>query len=70
MKKEKSSIPDINHKKINDKIEINNIGLYGIALTCDKRFLYYSPVKSNKLYKINTYYLQDERTIRNKDIFN
>ena len=69
LRKEKSSIPDINHKKINDKIEINNIGLYGIALTCDKRFLYYSPVKSNKLYKINTYYLQDERTIRNKDIY-
>ena len=69
LRKEISSMPDINHKKMNDKIEINNIGLYGLALTCDKRFLYYSPIKSNKLYKINTYILQDERTIRNKDIY-
>ena len=66
--KEQSTTPDIEHKKMNDKIDINNIGLYGLALTCDKRFLYYSPIKSTKLYKINTYILQDERTIRNKDI--
>ena len=61
-------MPDIDHKKMNNKININNIGLYGLSLTCDKRFLYYSPIKSSKLYKINTYILQDERTIRNKDI--
>ena len=61
-------MPDINYKKINDKLNIDNIGLYGLALSCDKRFLYYSPVKSTKLYKINTLYLQDQRTIRNKDI--
>ena len=68
LRKEKSSMPDINYKKINDKLNIDNIGLYGLALSCDKRFLYYSPVKSTKLYKINTLYLQDQRTIRNKDI--
>ena len=69
LRKEKSSIPDIKHRKMNSKIDLNNIGLYGIALSCDKRFLYYSPVKSTKLYKVNTYYLQHERTIRNKDIY-
>ena len=61
-------MPDIKHKKMNNKADISNIGLYGLALYCDKRFLYYSPIKSEKLYQINTYYLQDERTIRNKDI--
>ena len=68
LRKEKSSIPDIKYKKMNEKIEISDIGLYGLALSCDKRFLYYSPVKSSKLYKINTYFLQHEKTIRNKDI--
>ena len=66
--KEQSTLPDINHEKINENIEINNLGLYGLALSCDKRFLYYSPIKSTKLYQINTFILQDERTIRNKDI--
>ena len=69
LRKEISSAPDINHKKMNNKININDIGLYGLALTCDKRFLYYSPIKSNKIYKINTYIIQDARLIRNKDIY-
>ena len=68
LRKEKSSMPDLSLPKINSKIDIDDIGLYGIALSCDKRFLYYTPVKSDKLYKINTLYLQDERTLRNKDI--
>ena len=68
MQKHMSTIPNLEHKQINDKININNIGLYGLALSCDKRFLYYSPVKSNKLYSVSTFYLQEERTIRNKDI--
>ena len=68
LRKEKSSMPDFSLPKINSKIDIDDIGLYGIALSCDKRFLYYTPVKSDKLYKINTLYLQDERTLRNKDI--
>lgn len=68
MQKHISSMPDINHKQINKNINIDNIGLYGLALSCDKRFLYYSPVKSNKLYSVNTFYLQEERTIRDKDI--
>ena len=68
MQKHISSIPDINHKQINKNINIDNIGLYGLALSCDKRFLYFSPVKSNKLYSVSTFYLQEERTIRNKDI--
>ena len=68
LRKEKSSMPDLSLPKINSKINIDDIGLYGIALSCDKRFLYYTPVKSDKLYKINTLYLQDERTLRNKDI--
>ena len=68
MQKEKSTMPDINYIKKNKKINIKNIGLYGLALSCDKRFLYIAPVKSDKLYKVNTFYLQDERTIRNKDI--
>ena len=68
MQKHISTMPDINHKQINDKININNIGLYGLALSCDKRFLYYSPVKSNKLYSVSTFLLQEERTIRSKDI--
>ena len=42
--------------------------MYGLALSCDKRFLYYSPVKSNKLYSVSTFLLQEERTIRSKDI--
>ena len=66
--KEQSTLPDINHEKMNENININNLGLYGLALSCDKRFLYYSPIKSTKLYQINTFILQDERTIRNKDI--
>ena len=68
MQKHASTLPDINHKKVNNKINIDNIGLYGLALSCDKRFLYYSPVKSNKLYSVSTFYLQEERTIRDKDI--
>jgi len=68
LRKEQSSMPDMGYKNINDKLKIDNIGLYGLALSCDKRFLYYSPVKGTKLYKINTLYLQDQRTIRNKDI--
>ena len=68
MQKHVSTLPDINHKKVNNKINIDNIGLYGLALSCDKRFLYYSPVKSNKLYSVSTFYLQEERTIRDKDI--
>ena len=59
---------DLGNKKVNNKINIDNIGLYGLALSCDKRFLYYSPVKSNKLYSVSTFYLQEERTIRDKDI--
>ena len=66
LQKHKSTLPDPN-LDINKK-NINNIGLYGLTLTCDKRFLYYSPLKSNKLYSVNTFYLQEERTIRNKDI--
>ena len=61
-------MPDLSLPKKNSKIDINGIGLYGIALSCDKRFLYYTPVKSDKLYVINTLFLQDERTLRNKDI--
>ena len=68
LRKEKSSMPDLSLPKKNSKIDINGIGLYGIALSCDKRFLYYTPVKSDKLYVINTLFLQDERTLRNKDI--
>jgi len=68
LRKEKSSMPDLSLPKRNSKIDINGIGLYGIALSCDKRFLYYTPVKSDKLYVINTLFLQDERTLRNKDI--
>ena len=68
LRKEKSSMPDLSLPKRNSKIDINDIGLYGIALSCDKRFLYYTPVKSDKLYVINTLFLQDERTLRNKDI--
>ena len=68
MQKHLSSMPEVDHKQINKKININNIGLYGLALSCDKRFLYYAPVKSNKLYSVSTFYLQEERTIRNKDI--
>ena len=68
MQKHESTIPDINHKNVNNKLNIGNIGLYGLALSCDKRFLYYSPVKSNKLYSVSTFYLQEERTVRNKDI--
>ena len=68
MTKHISTTPDLYHKQINKNININNIGLYGIALSCDKRFLYYAPVKSNKLYSVSTFYLQEERTIRNKDI--
>ena len=68
LRKEKSSMPDLSLPKKNSKIDINDIGLYGIALSCDKRFLYYTPVKSDKLYVINTLFLQDERTLRNKDI--
>ena len=68
MQKHISIIPDIYHKQTNKNIKINNIGLYGLALSCDKRFLYYAPVKSNKLYSVSTFYLQEERTIRNKDI--
>ena len=68
MQKHASTKPDLNHKQINNKINIDDIGLYGLALSCDKRFLYYSPVKSNKLYSVSTFYLQEERTIRNKDI--
>lgn len=69
MQKHISTMPNINLKQINSKINIDNIGLYGLALSCDKRFLYYSPVKSDKLYSVSTFYLQEERTIRNKDIY-
>lgn len=68
MQKHKSTVPNLEHKQINKNLNINNIGLYGLALSCDKRFLYYAPVKSNKLYSVSTFYLQEERTIRNKDI--
>ena len=68
MQKHVSTVPDLEHEQINKNINIDNIGLYGLALSCDKRFLYYAPVKSNKLYSVSTFYLQEERTIRNKDI--
>ena len=68
LRKEKSSMPDLSLPQRNKNLSIKDIGLYGIALSCDKRFIYYSPVKSDKLYKINTLFLQDERTLRNKDI--
>jgi hypothetical protein len=61
-------MPDLSLPQRNKNLSIKDIGLYGIALSCDKRFIYYSPVKSDKLYKINTLFLQDERTLRNKDI--
>ena len=69
MNKHISTKPDINLKQTNKNLNINNIGLYGLALSCDKRFLYYSPVKSNKLYSVNTFHLQENKIIRNRDIF-
>ena len=50
-----------NKNPISDKID--KIGLFGIALTCDKEFLYYYPVRSDKLYSIFAYKLKDERAI-------
>ena len=55
--------PNISYLPKTD-ININNIGVYGLALDCSKRTLYFSPVKSNKLYSIRTFKLQEERTIR------
>lgn len=61
-----STKPDLEFKGEDKKIK--NIGLYGLALSCDKRFLYYSPVKSQKLYEILTFKLQDERVVRAEDV--
>ena len=56
--------PNISYLPKTSDININNIGVYGLALDCSKRTLYFSPVKSNKLYSIRTFKLQEERTIR------
>ena len=45
------NLPDTNNKALH----VKNIGIYGIALTCDKKHLYYSPLKSKQMYSIPTY---------------
>lgn len=57
------NLPDTNNKALH----VKNIGIYGIALTCDKKHLYYSPLKSKQMYSIPTYKLHDEHAIRGID---
>jgi hypothetical protein len=59
------SLRPINHYENENAFsnKIDKIGLYGIALTCDKNFLYYYPIRSDKLYSIFAYKLKDERAI-------
>ncbi len=70
LQKEVSLRPLNNYEKENSfSDKIDKIGLYGIALTCDKEFLYYSPIRSNKIYSIFAYKLKEERVIiKLKDI--
>ena len=43
---------------------IKNIGLYGLALSCDKSTLYYAPLKSNQIFSLQTSKLRDQHIIR------
>ena len=68
LQKDTSSKPEVNYEYDDTfKTTIKNIGLYGIALTCDKKHLYYSPVKSRQMYSLQTYKLQDEHAVRGVD---
>ena len=48
--------------------KISNIGLYGLALSCDKNTLYYSPLRSDCLYSVKTAKLRNELVTTEQDI--
>jgi sugar lactone lactonase YvrE len=68
-----STIPDptlwivINGKRVNENNPMQT-GVDGIALSCDRRILYYTPLTSRTLYAIETKYLREAKN--NKDISN
>ena len=59
LQKDISTKPNFNYNNT-----IKNIGLYGLALSCDKSTLYYSPLKSNEIFSLQTSKLRDQHIIR------
>ena len=67
MEKDPSTMPDlslwinVNGVKVNGDMPIET-GLDGIALSCSKKTLYYTPLTSRTLYAIKTEYLKADNT--------
>lgn len=64
LEKHYSTVPDpsfwitINGSRVFED-EVLSLGIGGIALSCDKRSLYYSPISSRNLYVVSTQYLRN-----------
>jgi sugar lactone lactonase YvrE len=73
MEKAPSFMPDlslwlnVNGTKVNQDKPIET-GLDGIALSCSKKTIYYTPLTSRTLYAIRTEYLKDEKSNPEKHV--
>lgn len=66
LQKDTSSKPELNYESKSGQ-NIKNIGIYGLALSCDKKTLYYAPLKSDHLYSVSTGNLANEFAVRTLD---